>query len=109
MTCVSDELIFIAHIVTVFGWLVVCIEDLRRFSGISAISRLGSSRYPISEIQVARRGIEPLTSCSADQELNHSATASPLLFLLQQKVHHDTNTLYREILSRFTFAIFRSL
>ena len=27
-----------------FGWLVVCIEDLRRFSGISAISRLGSRR-----------------------------------------------------------------
>ena len=27
-----------------FGWLVGCIEDLRRFSGISAISRFGSSR-----------------------------------------------------------------
>ena len=41
------------------GWLVGCIDDLRRFSGISAISRLGSGRKPISEIQVARRGIEP--------------------------------------------------
>ena len=28
----------------VFGWLVGCIEDLRRFSGISAITRLGSGR-----------------------------------------------------------------
>ena len=26
------------------GWLVGCIEDLRRFSSISAISRLGSRR-----------------------------------------------------------------
>ena len=29
------------------------------------------------KIQVARRGIEPRTSCSATQELNHSATAAP--------------------------------
>ena len=32
------------------------------------------------KIQVARRGIEPRTSCSASQELNHSATAAPLLY-----------------------------
>ena len=31
------------------------------------------------KIQVARRGIEPRTSCSASQELNHSATAAPYL------------------------------
>ena len=30
------------------------------------------------KIQVARRGIEPRTSCSASQELNHSATAAVL-------------------------------
>ena len=29
------------------------------------------------KIQVARRGIEPRTSCSASQELSHSATAAP--------------------------------
>ena len=40
-------------------WLVGCIEDLRRFSSISAISRLGNSRDNQSEIQVARPGIEP--------------------------------------------------
>ena len=28
------------------------------------------------KIQVARRGIEPQSSCSASQELNHSATAA---------------------------------
>ena len=56
------------------AWLVGCIEDLRRFSGISAISRLEAT-----EIQVARRGIEPRTCCSASQELNHSATAAPNL------------------------------
>ena len=30
------------------------------------------------KIQVARRGIEPRSSCSASQELNHSATATPI-------------------------------
>ena len=29
------------------------------------------------KIQVARLGIEPRSSCSASQELNHSATAAP--------------------------------
>ena len=29
------------------------------------------------KIQVARRGTEPRSSCSASQELNHSATAAP--------------------------------
>ena len=31
------------------------------------------------KIQVARPGIEPRSSCSANQELNHSATAAPTL------------------------------
>ena len=31
------------------------------------------------KIQVARPGIEPRSSCSASQELNHSATAAPFL------------------------------
>ena len=30
------------------------------------------------QIQVARRGIERRTSCSASQELNRSATAAPI-------------------------------
>ena len=46
-------------------WTTVgCIEGLRRFSGISAISRPGSRRYmlPISEIVAAIQGIEPGTT-----------------------------------------------
>ena len=59
------------------GRWVGCLDDLRRFSGISAISRLGSRRWPISEIVVARPAIEPRTSWSAGQELNHYTTAAP--------------------------------
>ena len=32
------------------------------------------------KIQVARWGIEPRSSCSASQELNHSANAAPITF-----------------------------
>ena len=35
----------------------------------------GDNQY--LKIQVARLGIEPRSSCSASQELNHSATAAP--------------------------------
>ena len=37
----------------------------------------GDNQSP--KIQVARPGIGPLSSCSARQELNHSATAAPPL------------------------------
>ena len=33
------------------------------------------------KIQVARPGIEPRSSCSASQELNHSATAAPGFYI----------------------------
>ena len=36
------------------------------------------------KIQVARPGIEPRSSCSASQELNHSATAAPTFYLKVQ-------------------------
>ena len=41
----GNQFIFtiLLHIAFYIGLLVGCIEDLRRFSGISAISRLGSS------------------------------------------------------------------
>ena len=55
---------------------LVRLEDLCCFSGISAILRLGRRRKSISEIQVARLGIEPQTTCPASQELNHSTTAA---------------------------------
>ena len=54
-----------------------CFEDLRHFSYLSAISRLGSKRWPISEIVMVRPGIEPRTSCSASQQLKHYTTAAP--------------------------------
>ena len=56
---------------------VVCIEDLRHFSDISAISRLESRRLPISEIVAVRLGIEPCTSYFASQELNRYTTSAP--------------------------------
>ena len=36
------------------------------------------------KIQVARRGIEPRSSCSASQELNHSATTALFSFAWRQ-------------------------
>ena len=57
------------------GWLFV-LRIYIALAVFSAISRLGSRILPISEIQVARRRIEPRTSCSAIIELNHSATAT---------------------------------
>ena len=39
------------------------------------------------KIQVARPGIEPRSSCSASQELNHSATAAPN-FPSQGRLNH---------------------
>ena len=38
---------------------------------------LGAGDDQSLKIQVARPGIEPRSSCSASQELNHSATAAP--------------------------------
>ena len=67
-----------ANIVMPYSSLLVgCFEDLRRLNDLSAISRLGSRRLPISEIVVARPGIEPRTSCSTSQELSHYTTAAP--------------------------------
>ena len=42
------------------------------------------------KIQVARPGIEPRSSCSASQELNHSATAALTLTSYSQQVMHVT-------------------
>ena len=39
------------------------------------------------KIQVARPGIEPRSSCSASQELNHSATAAPYVCLSYFTLH----------------------
>ena len=46
------------------------------------------------KIQVARRGIEPRSSCSASQELNHSATAAPYMYMhsTEIKVARNSNS-----------------
>ena len=41
---------------------------------------LGAGDNQTLKIQVARPGIEPRSSCSASQELNHSATAAPNIY-----------------------------
>ena len=72
------------------GCMFGCFEDLRRSSDLSAISWLGSRRKPISEILVARPGIERRTPCPASQELNHYTTAAQRLSL-DIHVYHNIN------------------
>ena len=48
------------------------------------------------KIHVARPGIKPRSSCSASQELNHSATAAPTIFPRNQQS--------LEYLSRYMFS-----
>ena len=64
--------VFCRHV----GWLVVL-----RIYVASAVFQpyrdLEAGDNQSLKIQVARPGIEQQTSCSANQELNHSATAAP--------------------------------
>ena len=69
-----------------FCWLVGCTEDLRRFSGISPYRDLKAGDNQSLKIQVARTGIEPRSSSSASQELNHSATAAPVFHFVAAKL-----------------------
>ena len=70
-----------------------CIEDLRRFSDISAISR---QEITNSKNVVVRPGIEPRTSCSVSQELNHYITAAPCV------VSYEKMSIWR--LKRFLYS-----
>ena len=60
------------------GWLVVLMinVDLAIFQPYLDLEAGDNQSL---KIQVARPGIEPWSSCSASQELNHSATAAPHL------------------------------
>ena len=51
------------------------------------------------KIQVARPGIEPRSSCSASQELNHSATAAP--YIAYQNAETNRRTYYLHMEFRF--------
>ena len=48
------------------------------------------------KIQVARPGIEPRSSCSASQELNHSATAAPFIIYEQTGLEINVCPLVRD-------------
>ena len=60
------------------GWLVVLRinVDLAIFQ---PYLDLEAGDNPSLKIQVARPGIKPRSSCSASQELNHSATTAPII------------------------------
>ena len=54
------------------------------------------------KIQVARRGIEPRSSCSTSQELNHSATAAPSKWQIPHTgAKQDTLRGYQAFYSRY--------
>ena len=58
------------------GWLIV----LRIYVASAVFQPYRDLEAGVNQslkIQVARRGIEPRSSCFASQELNHSATAAP--------------------------------
>ena len=63
------------------GWLVVLRinDDLAIFQPYLDLEAGDNQSL---KIQVARPGIEPRSSCSASQELNHSATTAPIYFFL---------------------------
>ena len=66
----------VAHTFDLVGWLVVLRinVDLAIFQSYLDLE-VGDNQS--LKVQVARPGIEPRSSCSASQELNHSATAAP--------------------------------
>ena len=67
-----------------FGWLFLINVDLAIFQPYLDLEAGDNQSL---KIQVARRGIEPRSSCSASQELNHSATAAPLSTVGEIYVH----------------------
>ena len=68
-----------------FGWLVVLRinVDLAIFQPYLDLEAGDNQSL---KIQVARPGIEPRSSCSASQELNHSATAAPVIFGMHTQI-----------------------
>ena len=60
------------------GWLVVLRINVD-LAIIQPYLDLEAGDNQSLKIQVARPGIEPWSSCSASQELNHSATVAPYI------------------------------
>ena len=72
------------------AWVWLFLE-LTPLNSLSNISRLKSRKSPISNIQVARPGIELRTPCSASHELKHSTTTAPFMTIaLVKRYVHDT-------------------
>ena len=69
----------------VVGWLVVLRinVDLAIFQ---PYLDLEAGDNQSMKIQVARLGIEPRSSCSTSQELNHSATAAPCVATMKWNI-----------------------
>ena len=74
--CTQTEIIIMIFLKKV-GWLVILRikVDLAIFQPYLDLEAGDNQSL---KIQVARPGIEPWSSCSASQELNHSTTAAPL-------------------------------
>ena len=72
-----SHMIHIVEVLRLVDWLVV----LRIYVALAVFQSycdLEAGDNQSLKIQMARPGIEPWTSFSASQELNHSATAAPL-------------------------------
>ena len=76
-TFVIFEVVFFSFVdIWLVGWLFWINVDLAIFQPYLDLEAGDNQSL---KIQVARPGIEPRSSCSASQELNHSATAAPSL------------------------------
>ena len=75
-TCAAIHSVSFTRTKNLVGWLVVLRinVDLAIFQPYLDLEAGDNQSL---KIQVARPGIEPRYSCSASQELNHSATAAP--------------------------------
>ena len=94
---------YIDAITTLACWLVGCFFINVDLAIFQPYLDLEAGDNQSLKIQVARRGIEPRSSCSASQELNHSATAAPYTSLYL-KPKSDCADLARQFATTWNFA-----
>ena len=83
------------------GWLIVLRINVY-FAIFQSYLDLEAGDNQSLKIQVVRPGIEPRSSCSASQELNHSPTAAPDWTLDSDNnsdidIYKDTTMIHRRI------------
>ena len=78
-----------------FGWLVVLKINID-LAIFQPYLDLEAGDNQSLKIQVARPGIEPRSSCSASQELNHSATAAPSIGRQAKNYKNENRCIHRE-------------